>query len=195
MHYWHFDRRSFRLCSRAATSGRWARNLGFLCGRCLHDQLRRADATMAGAGVGSRLIREKRFVDFAKFIRSRLWRAMLRLLQDHFIGLLRSAKRSAWLQQVVAIDPLFEHELNMRLLIKSVAPGIAGLDCEPIALRTSAVLLRTALTSDSDEGWRQRCPQLEIVQITGNHETIFEPQSFSALSGAFSEATRNWQLK
>jgi thioesterase domain-containing protein len=143
--------------------------------------------------LGSRLIRENRLVEFAKFLRSRLWRTMLRLSQDRLVSILRRAMPSGWLQHILAIDPLFEHELNMRLLIKAIAPGIAALDCEPVALKTSAVLVRTGFTADSDEGWRRRCPRLKILQIPGNHETMFEPQNLSAFREAFGEVTRDWQ--
>ena len=143
--------------------------------------------------LGSRLIRENRFVDFVKFIRSRLWRAMLRLSQDRLVSVLRSTRQSGWLQHVLAIDPLFEHELSMRLLIQSAAPAIAALDHESSTLRTSAVLLRTGLTGHSDEGWRRRCPKLKIVQIPGNHETMLEPQNGEAFKVAFAEATRSWR--
>jgi thioesterase domain-containing protein len=147
--------------------------------------------------LGSSLICEKRIVDFVKFVRSRFWRAMLRLSQDRLVvAILRKAKQSSRLQKIIAIDPLFEHELSMRLLLRSVAPGIAALDREPIGLNTSAALLRTGLTADSDQGWRRRCPGIKIFQIPGNHETMLEPQNFSALSDAFNAATRDcWSPK
>ena len=144
--------------------------------------------------LSSRLIRENRIGDFAKFIRSRLWRAVLRLSQDRLVGILRrAAAQPGCLQHILAIDSLFEHELSMRLLIRSIAPAIAALDHESTALRTSAVLLRTGLTAHSDEGWRRRCPKLKIIQIPGNHETMLEPQNVAAFRVAFGEATRNWQ--
>ena len=143
--------------------------------------------------LGSRLVRERRIFDFAKFVRSRLWRAMLRLSQEHLVGILRRAKQSGRLHQIFAVDPVFEQELSMRFLIRLAAPGIAALDREPIALNTSAVLLRTGLTAHSDDSWQRRCPQLKIVQIPGNHETMLEPQNFPAFSDAFSEAARDWR--
>ncbi len=139
--------------------------------------------------LGSRLIRERRVVDFVKFVRSRLWRAMLRLSQDRLVHLLRSAAPSAWLQHILAIDPLFEHELSLRLLLRSVAPGIAELDRDPIALKASAVLLRTKLTADADEGWRRRCPRLKLIEIPGDHETMLESKNLPAFGEAFAEAT------
>jgi thioesterase domain-containing protein len=143
--------------------------------------------------LGSRLVRDHQFDDFAKFVRSRLWRAMLRLSQDRLVRILRSAKMSGWPRQIFAIDPLFEHELSMRLLIRSVAPGIAMLDRVPIVLQTSLVLLRTGLTAHSDECWRRRCTELKIAQIPGTHDTMFESQNFSAFTAAFCEATREWR--
>lgn len=142
---------------------------------------------------GSRLVRDRRIVDFAKFVRSRLWRAMLRLSQEHLVGILRRAKPSSRLHRSFAVDPVLEHELSMRFLIRLAAPGIAALDREPIALNTSAVLLRTGLTARSDESWQRRCPRLKIVQIPGNHETMLEPQNFPAFSEAFSDAARAWR--
>jgi thioesterase domain-containing protein len=141
----------------------------------------------------SRLIREKRLVDLAKFVRSRLWRTLLRLSQERLVSILRKAKRSDWPPHILAIDPLFEHELNMRLLIRSIAPGIAALDFEPFVLKTPVVLVRTELNADSDEGWQRRCARLKVLQIPGNHETMFEPQNIAAFGEAFGEVTREWQ--
>ncbi len=140
--------------------------------------------------LGSRLVRERRMADFAKFVRSRLWRAMLRLSQEHLVGILRRAKPSGRLHQSFAADPVLEHELSMRFLIRLAAPGIAALDREPIALNTSAVLLRTGLTAQSDDSWQRRCPQLRIIQIPGNHETMLEPQNLPAFCIAFRDAAR-----
>jgi thioesterase domain-containing protein len=147
---------------------------------------------MRALELGSRLIRENRPTDFAKFVRSRLWRAILRLSQDRLVRALR-AEQSGWVQRILAIDPLFERETSMRLLIRSIAPGITALDREPIALNTPAVLLRTGLTAQFDECWRRRCPRLKILQIPGNHETMFEPQNGPAFTEAFGKVTREWR--
>lgn len=144
--------------------------------------------------LGSRFIRERRLVDFAEFVRSRFWRAVLLLSQDRLVRILRNAKQTGWLEQVVAADPVLEHELSMRLLLQTVAPGIAALDCKPIALNTLSVLLRTELSAASDAGWRRRCPGIKIRQIPGNHATMLEPQHCSAVTDAFSAATRDWRL-
>jgi thioesterase domain-containing protein len=139
-----------------------------------------------------RLLGEVRLMDFGRFIRSRLWRAMLRFSQDSLIGLLRRTDRYGRFCNISAVDPILEHELNIRLLIRTAAPGLAALDRDPVALKAPAILLRTALTADSDAGWRRRCPEIKIVQLPGNHETMFEPRNASALSDAFMEATRDW---
>ncbi|WP_456701952.1 thioesterase domain-containing protein [Bradyrhizobium sp. USDA 4449] len=143
---------------------------------------------------GARLVRERRIVDLAKFLRSLFWRAMLRLSQEHLVGILRRAKPSGRLHRSLAVDPVLENELSMRFLIRLAAPGIAALDRNPIALNTSAVLLRTGLTARSDQSWQRRCPRLKIMQIPGNHETMLAPQNLPAFSKAFSDAARAWRF-
>ena len=87
----------------------------------------------------------------------------------------------------------FEAEISMRLLIRESAPWIAALDGDPIALNVKSALLRTSLTIQDDAAWRRRCPQIEIYEIPGGHETLFEPENFDAFRKAFVAATSNWR--
>ena len=80
----------------------------------------------------------------------------------------------------------------MRLLLRATAPWVASLDREPIPLDAPAALLRTPLTSSDDEAWRRRCPQIEILEIPGGHQTLFEAENLDALRAAFVAARRGW---
>jgi thioesterase domain-containing protein len=139
---------------------------------------------------GFELLRKRRFGELMRFLRSKFWRALLRLAGSRLPGLLRRFSSSS--PSVSAFDPIFEGELSMRLLIREVAPWIASLDREPVALKAPAVLLRTRLTAGDDAAWRRRCPNIEIVEITGQHHTLFEPENIGSLRDAFVTATRDW---
>jgi thioesterase domain-containing protein len=139
-----------------------------------------------------RLLRERRLGDLSNFARSRLTRALLRLCGDRLPSLLR---RHVWLYRLASFvtnDPIVEEELNMRLLIPKVAPWIAELDVEPVALETPAILIRTLETGSDDLAWRHRCPNINILQIPGTHQTIFESKEIHILRDAFFSATRSW---
>jgi thioesterase domain-containing protein len=140
---------------------------------------------------GLELLREQRFGEFARFVRSRFWRALFRLAGSRLSSLLQrfsSGRRPS----VPAFDPIFERELSVRLLIQAVAPWIASLDREPVELKAPAVLLRTGRTASDDPAWRRRCPNIEIFEIPGQHHTLFEAENFNSLREAFLTGTRSW---
>jgi thioesterase domain-containing protein len=140
---------------------------------------------------GLELLRGQRFGEFARFVRSRFWRALFRLAGSRLSSLLRrfsSGRRPS----VPAFDPIFERELSVRLLIQAVAPWIASLDREPVELKAPAVLLRTGLTASDDPAWRRRCPNIEIFEIPGQHHTLFETENINSLREAFLTGTRSW---
>jgi thioesterase domain-containing protein len=139
------------------------------------------------------LIRKRRVLELMQFARSRFWRALFRLAGNRMPGLLRAATHNGRLPAFSTIDPLFEPELNMRLLIRATAPWIASLDRDPIPLLSPAVLLRTRLTAGDDTAWRSRCPNIEIREIEGGHQTLFNPENVASLRAAFAMATRNWR--
>jgi hypothetical protein len=90
------------------------------------------------------------------------------------------------------LDPVFEEELNMRLLIQTTAPWLRSLDRNPVALKAPAAILRTALTGSDDAAWQLRCPKFRIVEIPGQHHTLFESENIAVLRGAFISATGFW---
>lgn len=142
---------------------------------------------------GFELIRQRRIGEFARFLRSKFWRALVRLAGGRLPGLLRGFASSRWLPSVSTFDPMFEEELSMRLLVREVAPWLGSLDREPVALKAPAILLRTPLTAGDDAAWRRRCPNIEIVEIPGQHHTLFEPEHSGSLREAFFAATRDWR--
>jgi len=137
------------------------------------------------------LLRERRLSDLVRFIRSRFWRALARTLGDRLPWIARRC--SARLPLVSSLDPLFERELSMRLLIRTAGPWIASLDRNPIALDAPAILLRTGFAAGDDEAWRRRCPDIKIFEISGKHHNLFDAANVGTLHEVFINATRGWR--
>ena len=142
---------------------------------------------------GLDLLRKRRIGEFTRFLRTRFWRALLRLAGSRLPNLLLKFTSSGRLPPVFALDPIFEKELRMRLLIRATAPWIASLDREAVPLRAPAILMRTQLTAGDDAAWRCRCPNIEIFEIPGQHHTLFEPENIGPLRAVFFTATHNWK--
>jgi thioesterase domain-containing protein len=142
---------------------------------------------------GLNLLRGGRLGELLLFLRSKFWRALVRLAGGQLPGLLRGFSSSGPSFALPGLDPIFEDELSMRLLIEAAAPWVASLDREPVALNAPAILLRTNLTAADDAAWRRRCPNIEIVEIPGQHHNLFEPENVGSLCEAFVTATRGWR--
>ena len=142
---------------------------------------------------GLELLRRRRFGEFIRFVRSKFWRGLFRLAGSRLPNLLQGFSSSGRQPSVSALDPIFEKELSLRLLIQGVAPWIASLDRESVPLKAPAILLRTRLTAADDPAWLRRCPNMEIFEIAGQHHTLFEPQNIGSLREAFVTATRGWR--
>jgi hypothetical protein len=141
---------------------------------------------------GLDLLRGGHLIKFARFLRSRFWRALFRLAGGRLERFLRRSGPSGRLPWFLSIDPIAEEELSMRLLLREVAPWVASLDRDPVALDAPSVLLRTPLTAGDDEAWRLRCPHIDICEIPGQHNTLWEPENIGSLRDAFIAATRDW---
>jgi thioesterase domain-containing protein len=135
-----------------------------------------------------RLWDDRRFSDLALFVRKRFWRVQLRL----FPPLLRFLARSERGRALAALDPVLDHELRMRVFIGGVAPWIGSLDRDPVAINAPAALLRTQEMAGDDVAWRRRCPNIEIVEIDGDHTTWLDPENAGSFRKAFAAATHNW---
>jgi thioesterase domain-containing protein len=144
-------------------------------------------------GEGLELLRKRRFAELNRFVRSKIWRALLRSTGGGLPNLLRKLSSFGRSPSGTAIDPLFEEELSMRLLIREAAPWVASIDRDPIALKVPSVLLRRCEATRFDPAWRRRCPNIEILEVPGQHHTLFEPENFGALHEAFISATRHWR--
>lgn len=142
--------------------------------------------------LGVKLVYERRVGDFGVFIRSNFWRALLRLAGNRLLNLLRIFGSSGRLPFAFAIDPVLEEELSMRLLLRESAPWIGSLDVGPVALLAPALLLRTSESANDDPTWRLRCPGIEIIEIAGTHQTIFDPENIISLRNLFFNRTHLW---
>ena len=140
---------------------------------------------------GLELLRGRRFGEFMRFLRSKFWRGLVRLAGSRLPGLLQGF--SGQPSSLSAFDPIFEKELSLRLLIEAMAPWVASLDREPVPLNAPAVLLRTRLTASDDPAWLRRCPNIDIREIPGRHDTLFEAENVGSLREAFLTATRDWR--
>jgi pimeloyl-ACP methyl ester carboxylesterase len=169
-----------------------------IAGLCVIDSFMFASKPSAGwkgraLVQGLELLRGHRFADFARFLRSKFWRGLVRLAGSRLPSLLQRFSSSGRPPSFSALDPVFEEELSMRLLIEAVAPWIASLDREPVPLKARAVLLRTRLTAIDDPVWLRRCPSIEISEISGRHDTLFEAENVGSLREAFLTATDDWR--
>jgi thioesterase domain-containing protein len=136
------------------------------------------------------LLHNWRFRELPTFVRRRFWRVQLRLLP----ALLRIFAGSERGRALAALDPVLEHELNMRVFFHEVAPWVGSLDRDPVAMNAPAAHLRTQETAGDDPAWRRRCPNIEIIQIDGDHATLFNPENGASFRKAFVAATHNWRL-
>ena len=142
-------------------------------------------------GQAFELLRGRHLSDLARFMRSKFWRALVRAPGDRLPSLARRC--SAVLPWVSALDPIFEEELGMRLLLRAVAPWMASLDRNPAVLEAPAILLRTGFAAGDDDAWRRRCPDIKIFDIPGKHHNLFDAENAGTLHETFINATRSWR--
>jgi thioesterase domain-containing protein len=137
------------------------------------------------------ILRKGQLREFDRFIRSKFWRGLFRLAGGRLRGVVQGLPLNRFLS-VCAFDPILEKELNLRLLTQAVAPWAASLDREPVVLYAQASLLRTVQTACDDAAWRRRCPNIEIFEIQGQHQTLLLADDIGSLQEVFSAATRSW---
>lgn len=142
---------------------------------------------------GLELLRARRYREFTRFARSKFWRGLVRLGGSRLPALLQRPFPLSRLLSISALDPVFEEEVNMRLLIEAVAPWIASLDRESVPLEAPTALLRTRMTANDDAAWRRRCPNIAIFEIPGQHHTLFDADNIGSLRAAFITATVDWR--
>lgn len=138
------------------------------------------------------ILRKGNLVEFNRFVRSKLWRGLLRLGGSRLRDVIQNFS-STRLRSIFAFDPILERELSLRLLTQAVVPWTASIDREPVQLYAPASLLRTSLTANDDSAWRRRCPSIEIFEIAGQHQTLLQSNSIGVLREAFLTASRSWR--
>ena len=137
-----------------------------------------------------RLLVERQFGELAREMHPRVWRTLLRLAAGQLVCVLTWLERFGVVTRISELDPLFEHELTMRLLLRLAAPGIAALDNDPEQFTVPTVLLRTAETASSDAYWKRRIPDIEICDIPGNHPSMMAPENMAAMGRVFEKSRR-----
>lgn len=166
-----------------------------VAGLCLIDSGTITAARAAGwktrlASHAADLLRRGRPGALALHARELAWRGLFRLAGDDLPTLARDY--AAVLERIGRIDPAFAEELGMRLLIRVTAAWMPSLDDQDSHLHAPAALLRTGASTANDALWRKRCPDLRIIDLPGNHETLFETENAAALHAAFLAATAEW---
>lgn len=139
------------------------------------------------------LLRKRRVSELTTFARAKFWRALIRLAGSRLPRMLRGVVVSRLAASLSAIDSILDEELRMRLLLREVAPWIASLDRDPVALMAPTILLRTQHVAADDAAWRGRCPNAAIHAIPGRHDTLFEAENIDSFRDAFIVATREWR--
>ena len=137
---------------------------------------------------GMDLLRKRRFAELAEFVRSKAWRAMLRLGGKPLLNLLGKVSALGGMNSLLTKDAVAEQELSMRLLIGHLAPWLVELDREPVPLLAPVAVLRTRLSGRDDAAWTRRCPNVSVYEISGTHQTLFEAENIGELREAFGAA-------
>jgi thioesterase domain-containing protein len=141
------------------------------------------------------LLRKRRFGDFLRQLLTKFWRGLMRLAGPRLAVWMRWYRGASAGPGDPGSQSLFEFELSMRLLLRATSSWVAALDQNPTALNVPAALLRSPMTSLDDAAWRRRCPRIEILEIPGGHQTLFESENIDALRAAFVAAKGSWNPK
>jgi thioesterase domain-containing protein len=175
-------------------------NLGVeVVGLCAVDSFTISSADIRPGSAGRNLARLRALARSGSLgrlwtqVRSLFWRTLLRMAGDRASFLLRRWGDHGLFRAARAADPAFEEEISMRLLIRATAPWLGEIDRNPVPLRVRAAHLRTPSVADSDGAWRARCPDIEIVEISGDHDSLFDSENFAGMRRAFASATRDWR--
>lgn len=141
---------------------------------------------------GLELLRKGDVGEVFRFIRSKGWRALLRLAPDAISKSLDSLLVFKGLPSIIAFDRVLEAELATCYLVRKAAPWLQMLDQPSVALTVPTNLLRTEQNSRYDAAWRRRCPNIEITEIAGKHSTLLNSIEFASLREALRAVTCRW---
>jgi thioesterase domain-containing protein len=90
--------------------------------------------------------------------------------------------RRGRLPALLAANPAFEGELRMRLLIAAAVPWMQRLPAELPPFERPAMLLRIAENADFDPRWRALCPDIDIVTIEGEHNSLLQREQLADIA-------------
>ena len=119
--------------------------------------------------LAMRLVRDGRFSEFGKFVRSRLWRSVLRTRGNTLPETLRRYAAAGEQPPMLKRDPLLETELDMRLLVEISIPLLTTLDHTPQPIDAPTLLLRT-----KKKRWRRSSLGVSAARIStsSNYQAI-----------------------
>jgi thioesterase domain-containing protein len=142
---------------------------------------------------GLHLAQKRRLRDLMTFFRARFWRVLVRLPGSQLRGFLNKSTSLRGLASLLAREPIFEEELSLRLLLREINPWVSTLDIDPVPLKAPVTLIRTTESAGDDPIWQRRCPDIEILETSGTHQTMFDPEYAATFRECFLAGTRSWR--
>jgi thioesterase domain-containing protein len=139
-------------------------------------------------GQATAIIRTGRVGDFGPFVRSKLYRALLRLSPRRLPNLLCRIDPVGLLGRVVISDQVLCKELRIHFLVRKVVLWFREIDSCVTGLYVPTIVLRTKENFKYDQAWRRRCPNLQIIEIPGQHQNLFNSENIGNLRSTFAEA-------
>lgn len=113
------------------------------------------------------------------FISSRFSRLLQRAAGGNLPKMAGRWARRGRLPWLLSRDPVFESELDMRLLIRAAVPWMQKIESELPPLDCPSLLVRGPGDKAFDGRWHALCPRLDIKSVTGSHLAILHPPQFS----------------
>lgn len=167
---------------RLADAGRPVALFCALDGKLVSDDRPEKAWLRRALGSLARKIVSRDFRAARTLVASRFSRLLLRLAGDRLHDLARRWRRQGRLPRLLTVNPAFESELTMRLLIAAAVPWMRRFAAEHSPWRRPALLLRIAANAEFDRRWRDLCPEIEIVTIEGEHLTLLQPDQFGRIA-------------
>ena len=122
------------------------------------------------------------------FISSRFNRLLQRTAGSDLPKMADRWARRGRLPWLLSRNPVFETELNMRLLIRAAVPWTQKIESELPPLDCPSLLVRGPDDEAFDGYWRSLCPRLDIKAVSGSHLAILQPRQFHEAVGLIKAA-------
>jgi thioesterase domain-containing protein len=124
------------------------------------------------------------------FISSRFSRLLQRAAGSDLPKMAGRWARRGRLPWLLSRNPVFETELNMRLLIRAAVHWTQKIESELPPLDCPSLLVRGPDDEAFDGRWRTLCPRLDIKAVTGSHVAILQPPHFQEVVGLIKAVAR-----